>query len=533
MSNYINMNNITDNAAKTYDELILYCKMLEEENAELKAKNNWLMEQFKLARQNRFGSSSERYINGQQQLLDEDELQAMYGSPPSEPEVETIVYNRRKKQRGHRDAVFADIPTTVIEYRLTDEELVCHCGDIMHEIGKKVRQELKMVPAELFVEQHVSFSYACYRCEKEGISTPVVTAPVPAPVLPYSYSSPSSIAYIMTQKYVEGLPLYRQEQYFLRKNIQLSRQTMSNWMLLASEKWLQIIYNRMHHYLLEQDILHADETTIQVLREADRDADTKSYMWLYRTGREGPAIILFDYQETRAVEHPRNFLNGFSGYIHCDGYKIYELLLNIILIGCWSHARRYFVDALNVLPKENRSGSLAQKGLEACNEIFTIERTLKDVSNDKRYEARLEKSRPVLDAFYIWLISCVTVVLPKSALGKAIRYCLNQWDKLGGFLLDGRLEADNNRGERTLKPYVIGRKNWLFANTPRGAKASATIYSVMETAKENGLDPFAYLCHVFRAMPNMDITDMEALDKLLPWSPDIPAECRAFNKNNT
>ncbi len=524
------MNNTANNAATIIENLEKRCNVLEDENAELKAKLNWFMEQLRLSKQRRFGISSERFCPGQQRLFNEDDEMVVAPVLP-EQEIETITYKRRKKQRGHREAILKNLPVEVIEYRLSPEEQICDCGNELHEMTKEIRREIKFIPAQTIVVEHVCYSYACRRCDREETETPIVKAPMPAPVLPGSLASPSSIAYIMSQKYVEAMPLYRQEQHLYRMGIQISRQTMANWMLLASERWLEIIYDRMHHYLLEQDILHADETSLQVLREPGRAAKTKSYMWLYRTGREGPPIILYDYQETRGGVHPCSFLKGFKGFLHCDGYPGYNKLDNVVLVGCWSHARRGFTDSLKVLPEANRPGSVAQEGLNACNKLFAIERTLKNVDNNERYEARLKKSRPLLNAFHTWLIEYLVHVLPQSTLGKSIKYCLNQWDKLESFLLDGRLEIDNNRGERSIKPYVIGRKNWLFSNTPRGAKASAIIYSIVETTKENNLNPFAYLCYLFEILPNMDITDTSALDKLLPWSDDIPHNCRVPKKN--
>jgi len=377
------------------------------------------------------------------------------------------------------------------------------------------------------VVKHVRYVYACRRCDREDIQTPIVTAPMPAPVLPGSLASPSAIAYIMTQKYVEGMPLYRQEQQLSRLGIELSRQTLANWMIQGAERWLRPLYERMRDHLLKKDILHADETTLQVLREPGRLAESTSYLWLYRTGRESPAMVLYDYQTTRASKHPRQFLSGFNGYLHVDGYAGYNGLPNITLVGCWAHARRKFDEALKALPAGQRNAPVAAKeGLEFCNQLFAIEREMYEATPEERYKIRLERSRPVMEAFLAWLKQQSPRVLPKSAFGQAISYCRNQWDKLEAFLKDGRLELDNNRSERSIKPFVIGRKNWLFANTPRGAKASATIYSIVETAKENGLNPFNYLQYLFEKLPSLDIMDQNAIDELLPWSSALPTECR-------
>lgn len=283
----------------------------------------------------------------------------------------------------------------------------------------------------------------------------------------------------------------------------------------------------MREHLLQKEIMHADETTLQVLKEPERKADSKSYMWLYRTGRDGPAIVLYDYQTTRAGKHPARFLKDFKGYLHVDGYEGYNLVPEIILVGCWAHARRYFNDSLKIMPpKKDNIPTATEEGLAFCNKLFEIEKELKDLTDKERYEARIKKSLPVIDDLKKWLQYQSKRVAPKTPLGKAIKYCRNQWNKLTAFLLDGRLEIDNNRGERSIKPFVIGRKNWLFSNTPKGAASSAISYSLIETAKENKLIPFAYLKYLFDELPNVDITDVKTLDKFMPWSETLPDECR-------
>ncbi len=305
----------------------------------------------------------------------------------------------------------------------------------------------------------------------------------------------------------------------------------------------------MHNHLIKRDILHADETTLQVLKEPGREAESKSYMWLYRTGREGPPIVLFDYQKTRSAEHPKAFLRGFFGYLLTDAYAAYDSLVNslpesptsIRLSNCWAHARRYFKEALIALKGSSKSKSnyavscltQAEQGLEFCNKIFKIERELHDVTPEERFVGRLQKSKSVLNAFKLWLEEQAKKSLPKSAFGKAVSYCQNHWEKLIVFLEDGRLEIDNNRSERSIKPFVIGRKNWLFSFSPRGATASAIIYSIVETAKENGLDPRKYLQYLFEEMPQINLKDKKALDDLLPWSELIPEDCKVPEKLTT
>ncbi len=301
--------------------------------------------------------------------------------------------------------------------------------------------------------------------------------------------------------------------------------------LVWSAQELPILILLLIAHLLKQDILHADETTLQVLSEPGRSATSSSYLWLYRTGREGPPIILYDYQQTRASKHPQKFLSGFTGFLHVDGYAGYNGLSTVTLVGCWAHARRKFDEALKALPASVSAASVtAKEGLHFCHQLFAIERDAKDMTPEERYTIRLERSQPVLNAFSAWLREQTPKVLPKSALGQAIKYCRNQWERLEAFLEDGRLAIDNNQSERSIKPFVIGRKNWLFANTARGARSSAIIYSIVETAKENRLHPFHYLNYPFENLPNLDTKDEIELDPLLPWSPTIPAACRVPNK---
>jgi len=528
VSNIVSIMENTSTTTVTIEELMKENSLLKQEIEELKAKLRWFEEQFRLSRQKMYGRSSEKTNSGEgEQLSFFNEAEKESNAEAAEPAIEEITYKRRKR-KGHRAENIKDLPVEVIEYRLPEEEQVCPCcGGKLHEMSTEVREELKIIPAKVSIVKHVRYVYACRNCEQNEVSTPIITASMPKAALPGSIASPSAIAYVMTQKFVEGMPLYRQEQQWERMGIELSRQTMANWMVQGSERWLRPVYERMREHLIKRDILHADETTLQVLHEPGRAADTVSYMWLYRTGRDGPAIVLYDYQTTRAGRHAKKFLEGFKGYLHVDGYEGYNGIPDVVLVGCWAHARRKFDEALKAIPGTSEGiTSVAKEGLDYCNKLFAIERELRDVTPEERYEERLKRSKPILDEFYSYLKYHMPRVLPKSVLGGAIRYCINQWDKLTAFLLDGRLEIANNLSERSIKPFVIGRKNWLFRNTPKGARASATIYRIVETAKENGLNPFEYLKYLFEKLPNIDIEDKEKLDDVLPWSTTLPGCCR-------
>jgi transposase len=293
---------------------------------------------------------------------------------------------------------------------------------------------------------------------------------------------------------------------------------MSNWLIRCSFDWLIHIYERMKTLLLTHEVLFADETTLQVLREPGKSAQSKSYMWLYRTGGDAEhSIVIFEYQPDRRAIHPEKFLRGFSGYLHADGYEGYHKLPeNIVIVGCLSHCRRKYDEALKSLSPKHQEGSAALRGLQYCNKLFDIERKLLDLSPEDRYAKRQELAKPVVEEFFAW--ASALNALPQSGIGKAVNYTMSQRKYLERYLLDGRLECSNNRSERSIKPFVLGRKNWMFSNTPKGAQASSIIYSIIETAKENGLNPFEYLTRVFKTAPNVNFrNDPVVMKSLMPW----------------
>lgn len=519
------MLNVPNPLPESTEELRAIINQQAAEIEQLETKLNWFMEQFLLAKHRQFGKSSEQTSTStMEQLTLFNEAEYIADNEPSSPaEEETITYTRAKGKPGRKE-LSPDLPVEVVEHRLPDEELICdRCNGVKHEMSTEVQLELVFEPAKAKIIRHVRYVYGCRGCEKNGTEVPIVTAPAPNPVIPKSYASPSSLAYVMMMKYVDGMPLYRQEKHLERMDISISRSVLSNWMLKGAE-WLYYLYGQMKVELLARDVMAADETTVQVLKEPGRSAETKSYMWLYRTGGDSdPPIVLFDYQMTRSSDHPREFLKGFRGYLHADGYIGYESVPDVILVGCWAHARRKFDEAIKALPPHLRKKpSTAKEGLDIINKLFEIERKLKKYTAEERKEQRELLSRPVVESFKTWLDSLANAVVPKSALGTAINYCRNQWPKLLRFLEDGRLELDNNRAERSIKPFVMGRKAWLFSNTPRGARASAIIYSIVETAKENGLNLYDYLTYLFRQLPNVDVKNPDVVSQLLPWNVVLP-----------
>jgi transposase len=346
---------------------------------------------------------------------------------------------------------------------------------------------------------------------------------MPEPVIKGGFASPDTIAHIAVQKFMMASPLYRQEQEWKQNGIILSRQTMSNWLIKASTDWLEPIYEAMKHRLCKHEVLHGDETVLQVLKEPGKMAQSKSYMWLFRTSGEAKhQIVLYEYQPDRKHIHPEKFLKNFSGYLHADGYDGYHKLpSNIIVVGCWAHLRRKLFDTLKILPKDKQSGSQAAKGVDYCDKLFQFEKQFALMTPENRHKERERLSKPLMDELFDWMEHLNA--LPQTLLGKAVYYARSQRKYLERYLLDGRLEISNNRAERSIKPFVIGRKNWLFSNTPNGARASAIYYSLIVTAIENGLNPFEYLTWIFTNAPNLGKPGyMSEVEDFLPGSTKIP-----------
>ena len=327
----------------------------------------------------------------------------VFAEKDAEENVTVVAAHKRHKKHEYAlDNIPEGMPTKQVEHRLEGEDLVCpQCGDTMTEIGKEVVRTMEIIPAKIVIREDVYYTYACKACAEnadEGCETPIVKVPREKNIIPGSFASPETIAHIMTQKFVMGSPLYRQEQELKRQGIPLSRQTMSNWILRAAEDYMTPVYEQLHKELLERDVLHADETTLQVLHEPGKKPQSDSYMWLYRTsGDTDKPIVLYEYQPGRGAKHPKEFLSGFKGYLHTDGYAGYHSLPEeITVVGCWAHLRRKFDEAVKSLPKGKAKGSSASQGLTYCNLLLGIEQELADKKATERYAQRLEQAKPVL-----------------------------------------------------------------------------------------------------------------------------------------
>ena len=502
---------------------------------ELQKQYDWLLEQLFAMKKKQFGSSSERSdaeIYEQLSLLfNEAEacLEEECREEVSVPVVEVRSHSRKRKSGNVRDILPADTEVVEVEHTLPEGERTCpECGEVMEAIGTEVRETLELIPAKAVLHRDIYYTYACQNCKEDETSTPVIQTPKEPALIPGSYASPEAVAHIAVQKFKMGSPLYRQEMEWNAAGVMLSRQTMSNWLVRCANDWIIPIREELRSHMIQKhDLLHADETEVQVLHEEGRAPQAKSYMWLYRTSGDAEhPIVLYDYQPGRGQEYPNAFLDGFHGYLQTDGYSGYNGLRDVTHVGCWAHARRKFEEARQAVPKGKRS-TTAEEGVAYCTRLFQLEEKFKDLPTEERKQKRLEQAKPVLDAMLAW--ANTRNAAPKSKLGIALNYLKNQWPSLIAYLEDGRIELSNNRAERSIKPFVISRKNFLFANTPDGAKSTAALFSLIETAKEEGLDPYRYLVWVFREAPKRFCEDREWAASLLPQY--APAACRSKTVN--
>lgn len=517
------------------DEKDLQIKQLENENKELLEKVKKLEHNVEVltqavlhAAKQRFGASSEKTpkIDGQCSLLDET-----INDTSEEMKVINIKEHKRPvRKKGDREHLIKELPHETVECVLNDEDAVCKiCGSDLKVIGKKkVRSEIEYIPAKLVVKDYVQYVYKCVECGKNDINPydSIYCAPVQAPVLAHSVASPSIVAWIMYQKYMMSVPLYRQEKDFARMGAELKRDMMANWVIRSSEYWLKPLYELMHKELLKCSIIMSDETTWQVNKENGKKASSNSYIWVHRSGScEGPPIILYQYTSSRSGEHAKIFLAGFTGYHVSDAYAGYEKVEGITRCLCFSHLRRYYIDAIPLdSSKKEIPGSGGAVGRAYCDKLFRLEKKWKELSPEERKKNRLIYSVPILDAFFAWAEKTVT---QQVMLKKALYYTLNHRKYFSNFLLDGRIPLSNNLSEIAVKPVAITRKNSLFSDSPAGAEASALIFSIINTAKANNLDPYKYLEYIFSELPNADFLSNESiLQEYLPWGDKAQLKCK-------
>ena len=510
------LSNLPDDAAALKEIIAFHLA----EKDKYKEKIDYLEKMVLLLQKEIFGRKSEKHIlpdPEQRQLFDPIEAQEHRVG-----EEKIVIPEHTRKKRG-RQPLPADLPRIDVIHDIAEEDKQCACGVALSCIGQDVSEKLDYVPAKLQVIRHIRLKYACKSCEGVEDDGPTVKiAPVPVQLLPKSIASEGLIAHLIVSKFADGLPLYRQQKIFGRLGIELSRATMANWVVKASQKCRPLID------LLEKEIrggplINADETPYQVLNEPGRHNTSKSYMWVFKGGQENSPALLYQYHRTRSGDAALSFLKDYQGYIQSDAFSGYEYLSGkkgITHVGCWAHARRYFVNVVKA-KKKNRSKriqpkSLADEALEFIGRLYQIEKEakVKNLEPQEIYQLRQEKAKPVLTSFKTWLDAKQPITPPKGLLGKAVSYALKHWDKLIVYIEDGRLSPDNNAAENAIRPFVVGRKNWLFAGHPNGAEAGATFYSLVETAKANRLEPYNYLRYIFEKFP-LAHTDQD-YEKLLP-----------------
>ena len=510
-----------------------------------------LIEQIRLAQQNRFGRRAEKIdqIAGQMSLFNEAEEYADPDIP--EPDADKVLIKvivKKPKQKGKRQEDFKDLPQEEIHHALTDEQLDQYFGK---GCWRRMKQEaftrVRCQPATFTAEKHmVDVAVGTDGDHQDEF----LRGDRPKDLLKNSDATPSLVAAILNAKYLNAMPLYRIEQQFEMNGVNIPRQNMANWTIAVSQKYLKAVWGLMKEELLHNDegVIQADETTCQVIHDNDpKNPDDKksapghkNYMWVYRTGefnKERP-IVIYDYQRTRHHQHPKEFLKEFKGILETDGLQQYHILDDsmdgITNANCWVHARRDFADAIKALSKDNKKrtkNAIAYQALVRIAAMYKIEDTLRDLSAEERIRERQKSIAPLVDEFFMWVKKCVsdTTVLPRGKTAEGLNYCIDKEKYLRVFLTNGYVPMDNSASERAIRPFTIGRKNWVIIDSIRGAQASAVIYSIVETAKLNKLNVFCYLEHLLTELPKLadekgDIGTSK-LEPLLPWSDQLPEKC--------
>lgn len=499
-----------------------------------------LTQEVQLLRAKHFGRKSEIHdrdaeaIRNGQLVIDGvfNEAESLVDATDDEDDQEVVVkeHTRKRRPKGKQELDLSKLRKEENHCRIDEETLQEMFPNGYRELPEEIVREVEYIPAEFYVRETHVHVY----CAKDDNSH-IVKATAPKKLFGKGLATPSLVAGVMNGKYTNGLPLYRMEQEFQRNQVPFGRQTMANWIITASERYFSLLIDRMAEILLTHHVLHADETPTLVTKDG-RKAGSKSYMWCYRSNRFDPhPIILFDYQKTRHTSHPQEFLKKFCGILVTDGYEAYHKLARIrggeiSIAGCWVHLNRKFKDALKGLGKNGKktvAGSIAAEAVRMIGEIFDLDNQLDLVTPEERLLERQEKLKPLVDQFFKWIKEHRGDVTLKSLTGRAMTYALNQEEFLRVFLNHGDVPMENNAAERAIRPFCIGKKNWIMSDTIHGAKASAMVYSIVETAKANNLKPYEYMKYLLEEIPkHMDDTNLNFLDALLPWSDSLPKKCR-------
>lgn len=513
------MNNTTVKLAEQ-EQLI---QKLSDENLKQSQEIDYLNERIDLLTSQLYGKKSEKLktdpdIPGQMSYLEPSEEDV----PPIPKIPETVSIPEHTRKKSGRKPLPDDLPRVDVIHDIPEDQKQCSCGSLLDWIGEEVSEQLDFIPAELRVLRHIRPKYACKRCEGfETEGNPVKIAPPPKQIIEKSIASPSLLASIITAKFVDALPFYRQSKQFERLGYTLSRTNMIKWTIQLG-KVVKVLCGLLRQEILSGPLIHMDETTIQVLKEEGRDPTTKSYMWVMRTGTPENPAVYFHYHPTRASAVAQELLESYQGVVQTDAYVAYDFIhdsTDMEHAGCWAHSRRKFMEVVKLKQKTKQNDAKfghAEQALHYIRQLYAVEREAngQDLTLKQRVALRQQKAKPVIDAFHQWLKSLKAKTPPKGLLGKAILYTLNQWEQLTLFLNVGFIPLDNNLAENTIRPFVVGRKNWLFCDTVAGAEASAGLYSLIETARANKLNPYHYLKILFEKLPGAETEDQ--LKSLLP-----------------
>ena len=507
---------------------IEYISGLENRLEQMQSQIDRLTELLILSQKSRFGSSSEKakYILSdeyeQGMLFNEAEVYAKEDEP--EP---VIVESHTRKPKRTKEELAKSLPVQEVVIDLPEDERICDiCEGDLQPIGRELlRRELSIIPAQTYVTETYRINYSCSDCIKETNEANIIKSEAPEPVVKRGLASPSSAAHVMYQKFINGMPLYRQEKDWETFGVKISRATLANWIIYTSHNWLMPLWNSLKTQLLTSPVILADETVVQVLKEPGKTPQSESRMWVYCTGNVArpPPIVLFEYQPSRSGDYPKAFLkNAKNFYLHTDGYAGYNAVVDVVRCGCFAHLRRKLEEAM---PKNAPKDNNARIGFEFCQKLFALERKFDKLDPEERLNKRIEQSKPVLDDFYEWLGTLNP--LASSKFATAVTYAINQKEPLSKFLLDGRIEISTNRIENHIRPFVRGRRAWLFADTVDGAKSSAVAHSIIQTAVANGLNPFQYLLFLFTKLPSVLTKDPDAdLSPFFPWTDEVQENCK-------
>ena len=512
--------------------LIAIIKSMQTQLASISKQLELLTEQIVLMNQRAFGRKTEQ-VKDDGQLSFFNETETLSNDNSKEPEIQEIVVpaHKRKKKSSRKDQL-QDLPTRIFEHKLEEDELRKKFPKGYKELPPETYQRISVVPQMFFVDEHRIHKYA----SKDNDGT-IVRAERPADIFRNSIATASIIAAIITEKYLNHQPLERQAKAFLDNGVDLKTNTMANWMIRSSEEYFSTLVNAFKEYMiLNAKVIHADETPLQVIHD-DRDAGSKSYMWVYRNGAcdSKHPIVIYDYQKTRKVDHPMEFLRDYFGVLVTDGYQVYHSLekkrSGLKVAGCWVHSKRKLMELVKSVGAEAAKGTVADEAVKRISEIVHLDNRLDSLSRKEREEQRQLTVKPKVDDFFVWAKEKVATLPPESATAKALRYSINQEQYLRVFLTDGNVPMDNNRAEQAIRPFTLGRKNWVTINSVKGARASAILYSVVETAKANNLRVFDYLEYVLTEMSkHYKDENKDYLKTLMPWTKLIQKKFKKFQK---